>query len=99
MNNFSTLLAMNDEEVMKMIALVFAFIVAIIAMFGGGAHAQFKRRLRLEEKLRSRREETYSEIAAYIAEGTITPEEGERLIRAMKDGDDAEALAHRLGKA
>ncbi len=94
-----TLLAMNDEEVMKMIALVFAFIVAIIAMFGGGAHAQFKRRLRLEEKLRTRREQTYSEIAAYIAEGTITPEEGERLIRAMKEGDAAEEVAARLGKA
>ncbi len=31
------------------------------------------------------REQTKREIAAYIAEGSMTPEEGERLIRAEPD--------------
>lgn len=32
------------------------------------------------------RERTRREIAAYIAEGTISPEQGERLLRAQIDG-------------
>jgi hypothetical protein len=37
----------------------------------------------------SARERTRREIAAYIAEGTMTPEQGERLIRA--GGDEKES--------
>lgn len=37
----------------------------------------------------SARERTRREIAAYIAEGSMTPEQGERLMRAnMSDPDD-----------
>lgn len=37
----------------------------------------------------SARERTRREIAAYIAEGSMTPEQGERLMRAnMADPDD-----------
>lgn len=35
----------------------------------------------------SQRERTRREIAAYIAEGTMTPEQGERLMKAGKDTD------------
>jgi hypothetical protein len=34
------------------------------------------------------RERTRREIAAYIAEGTMTPEQGERLMRAGGDAED-----------
>lgn len=33
------------------------------------------------------RERTRREIAAYVAEGSMTPEQGERLMRAGKDED------------
>jgi hypothetical protein len=35
------------------------------------------------------RERSRREIAAYIAEGSMTPEQGERLMRAGKGGDKA----------
>jgi hypothetical protein len=35
------------------------------------------------------RERTRREIAAYIAEGTMTPEQGERLMRSGNDADKA----------
>lgn len=35
------------------------------------------------------RERTRREIAAYIAEGSMTPEQGERLMKAKSNGDDA----------
>ncbi len=35
------------------------------------------------------RERTRREIAAYIAEGSITPEQGERLMKAGKAPDEA----------
>lgn len=35
------------------------------------------------------RERTRREIAAYIAEGTMTPEQGERLMRAGDDHQEA----------
>ncbi|MEO1279130.1 MAG: hypothetical protein AAFV77_09255 [Planctomycetota bacterium] len=34
------------------------------------------------------REKTRREIAAYIAEGSMTPEQGEKLMRAVPDDDD-----------
>lgn len=37
----------------------------------------------------SAREKTRREIAAYIAEGSITPEQGERLMRAGESGRSA----------
>ncbi len=37
------------------------------------------------------RERTKREIAAYIAEGSMTPEQGERLIKAGKRGRDTSA--------
>ena len=37
------------------------------------------------------RERTRREIAAYIAEGSMTPEQGERLLRAKPKDEDDEA--------
>lgn len=53
-------------------------IIAIVAIISGSACTIFKTR----SKERSR-----SEIAAYIAEGSMTPEDGERLMKAS-DSDD-----------
>ena len=37
----------------------------------------------------SKREASRREIAAYIAEGSMTPEQGERLMRSGPDADNA----------
>lgn len=37
------------------------------------------------------RERTRREIAAYVAEGTMTPEQGERLLKARAKGEPGEA--------
>jgi len=37
------------------------------------------------------RERTRREVAAYIAEGSMTPEQGEKLLRAPINGKDASA--------
>ncbi len=37
----------------------------------------------------SKREASRREIAAYIAEGSMTPEQGERLMRSGPDSDNA----------
>lgn len=37
------------------------------------------------------RERTRREVAAYIAEGTMTPEQGEKLLRAPVNGKDVAA--------
>lgn len=52
--------------------------IAIVAILAGTASSIVKTRSRE----RSRRE-----IAAYIAEGSMTPEQGERLMRASPDDD------------
>ncbi len=53
-------------------------IIAVVAILCGSACSIFKTR----SKERSR-----SEIAAYIAEGSMTPEDGERLMKAGNDDD------------
>jgi hypothetical protein len=52
-----------------------AFIIAIIGMMGSFVHRVVRT---------TARERTRREIAAYIAEGSMTPEQGERL---MKSGE------------
>ncbi|TVQ63589.1 MAG: hypothetical protein EA378_01495 [Phycisphaerales bacterium] len=52
--------------------------VAIVAVVFGTMSSVLKTR----EQERTRRE-----IAAYIAEGSMTPEQGERLMKAGKDAD------------
>ncbi len=66
------LMAGADDNVVGMFALAGGFLIAIIAMGFG----YFKSR---------QREQTRREIAAYVSEGTMTTEEGERLLKAGRD--------------
>jgi len=64
----------NDPEmIIPIILFVIMGVVAIIGIVFGVVSST----LGTKERERSRRE-----IAAYIAEGSMTPEDGERLIRA-----------------
>ena len=47
--------------------------VAIFCVFAGVLHSMYETRAR---------EKSRREIAAYVAEGSMTPEEGERLLKA-----------------
>ena len=62
----------------QQLVLVVGGIIAVVAILSGSACSILKTR----SKERSR-----SEIAAYIAEGSMTPEDGERLRKAGEDDD------------
>jgi hypothetical protein len=64
-----------DDDIVK-IAMIGGLVIAIISIVGG-----FIRRM-YSENVRGR---TQREVAAYVAEGSMTPEEGERLIRAANE--------------
>lgn len=63
-------LAMSDENV-KGVAIVGGLSIGALAMVLGTARSIVKTRAR---------EQTRREIAAYIAEGSMTPEQGEKLM-------------------
>lgn len=64
-------------EVIALFAMAGSFVLVIV----GGAL------LAIRSIARTRaREQTRREIAAYVAEGSMTPEQGERLMRAGEDG-------------
>jgi hypothetical protein len=63
-----------DEIVM--IAMIGGLLIAIIAMVSGFVRSMYRERARAT---------TQREIAAYVSEGTIKPEEGERLMRAANE--------------
>jgi len=66
------LMMASDDNIVGMFALAGGFLIAIIAM----AFGYFKSR---------QREQTRREIAAYVSEGTMTTDEGERLLKAGRD--------------
>ncbi len=68
----SLTLATDGEEA---IILIGAMFVGMVAIVGGFVTRILSVRAR---------EKTKREIAAYVAEGSMTPEEGERLIRAER---------------
>jgi len=68
-------LPIGDKE---QLFLVVAGIITVCAILCGSACSIIKTRSR---------ERTRSEIAAYIAEGSMSPEDGERLMRAGEDED------------
>ena len=70
----STLAGIGEESMFWVIGGA----IAIVAILSGAACTIFKTR----SKERSR-----SEIAAYIAEGSMTPEDGERLMKAGENDD------------
>jgi|JRYH01.1.fsa_nt_gb hypothetical protein len=71
-------LAEIQGELIPVIAMAIGGGIAVIAIIFGTV----KQMVQTAEREKSRRE-----IAAYIAEGSITPEDGERLMRAGRDLD------------
>lgn len=66
------MVARVGEEAIGMLAVGGGLVIAVFAMTIG----YFKSR---------HKELTRREIAAYVAEGSMTPEEGERLLKAGRD--------------
>ena len=67
----------DPGELLPFLAVGGGLLVAIVAIVFGTISSV----MRTEKVERSRRE-----IAAYIAEGSMTPEEGERLLKAGQGG-------------
>ena len=68
-------LANNPGLLIPIIAISGGFLVAIIAIVSGCLK---------EMAVNSERQKSLREISAYIAEGSMTPEQGEKLIAATK---------------
>lgn len=66
-------LAADVTEIIPVIAVGGGILIAVISIIFGAV----ARMVRVSHTERSRRE-----IAAYVAEGSMTPEDGERLLRA-----------------
>lgn len=73
MNELPLVLA-NDDIVR--IVMVGGLTIAVLSIITGMIRSLYR------ERVRGR---TAREIAAYVAEGSMTPEEGERLLRASQD--------------
>ena len=69
----------DPDNLVVFAALGVGGIIATIAIVSGTIYETLKRR---------GRERTVREISAYIAEGSVSPEQGERLIQAATRGDD-----------
>jgi len=80
---------MDAPEFVLIIISIAAFLVLVGVTFRFAKSDQTARR---EHQLRRQREQTFSEIAAYVAEGTISPADAERLIKAMGDRDAADKV-------
>lgn len=84
--SWTSLATLSGEELAKVLALGGWIPVALVAIIGGLIAKAYRTRAR---------EQTRREIAAYIAEGSMTPEQGERLLNAGRSkksgwcGDDA----------
>lgn len=71
------LAGIEPGEMIPIVSVGGGFLVAIVAIVGGILKSLSDTR---------QQEQTKREIAAYIAEGSMTPEEGERIIRAGPSG-------------
>ena len=69
----------NEEFIIPVVAIIMGCSVAIIAIVMGNWASVNKRR-RIEESRR--------EIAAYIAEGSMTPQDGERLMNSGPESEE-----------
>ncbi|GIK20529.1 MAG: hypothetical protein DYG93_13360 [Leptolyngbya sp. PLA2] len=70
--NAPTTLAISGEMI-AVIAIVGTFVMIVVAVIASAISGVYKAR---------ERERTKREVAAYVAEGSMTPVEGERLIKA-----------------
>jgi hypothetical protein len=80
-------LASEAGDIAAFAAVIGAFAVPIIAIIAGVIHSTAKTRYR---------EETKRELAAYVAEGTLRPEDAERILRANGPDDELEKLKRDL---
>jgi len=78
MNEISEALSRDVALLIPIIAIGGGFAVAIIAIIFGSI-----RRISVNNE----RQKSLREIAAYIAEGSMTPEQGERLLAATKQNN------------
>lgn len=79
---------MNDEKVILVMVSVAAVVVVVLATIAGGV---IRSVLKTREKERSRRE-----VAAYVAEGSMTSDEGAKLLDAGRPAWERE-LWHKRG--
>ena len=75
MNEISQALSENVGLLIPLVAIGGGFVVAIIAIIFGSIH---------RISVNNERQKSLREIAAYIAEGSMTPEQGEKLLAATK---------------
>ncbi len=68
----------NEDIIIPVVAITGGILIAIIAIVFGSV-----RRMVMSSNL----EKSRREIAAYIAEGSMSPDDGERLLNAGKDPD------------
>lgn len=78
MNGVVTL-ANDFRDVIPIVAIVFGLTFAAFCMVVGAVKSVMMNR---------QREQSRREIAAYIAEGSMTPDEGERLLNAGLSADE-----------
>ncbi len=84
---WTTVLAQTDEgAIIAGIAVGGAFLVAIIGIIAGTIQKSF---------IVKQREQSRREIAAYVAEGTITPDDAAKILSA--GGSLKDKLRERLG--
>ncbi len=69
-------LARIDGEVVPIVAISMGCGIAIIAIIFGSVRSMV---------INSNREKTRREVAAYVAEGSITPEDAERILTAGRE--------------
>ncbi len=70
--NAPTALAISGEMI-AVIAIVGAFVMILVGVLSSTISRVYRTR---------ERERTKREVAAYVAEGSMTPDEGERIIKA-----------------
>jgi hypothetical protein len=77
--------------------VVYASMAFVLILIAGITVACWRwERLGQEKRKQKDREKTYREIAAYVAEGTITPADAERMIKAMGSVDEADRTRREL---
>ncbi|MBL4698047.1 MAG: hypothetical protein JKX70_04350 [Phycisphaerales bacterium] len=78
MNELTQSLANNPGLLIPIIAIGGGFLVAIIAIVFGALQ---------RISVNTERQKSLREIAAYIAEGSMTPEQGEKLLASTKQNN------------
>lgn len=78
MSDISQSLAQNPEMLIPIVAIGGGFVVAIVAIIFGSIKAM---------STSAEHEKSRREIAAYVAEGSMTPEDGEKLLSVSKQNN------------